>query len=177
MPDEARAEVDKELAALDQQIAEAYQRLQNSAQAQQQDSGFADNAIMDPLKDKRAATIDRIAIAIDRVGDRPEGLDALAACDTARAAENQTAASRTAATRTATARTARTRTATARTTAADGQDQGRRSGAASRATAARPATGPWPPTSSTSRPSSRTSQNRRQGSERLPRHLHHRAAA
>ncbi|HSX99719.1 MAG TPA: DUF1996 domain-containing protein, partial [Streptomyces sp.] len=88
VPDGARAEVDKELAALDQQIAEAYQRLQNSAQAQQQDGGFADNAIMNPLKEKRAATIERIAIAIDRVGDRPDGLDSLAACEL-RPAENQ----------------------------------------------------------------------------------------
>ncbi len=36
VPDEARAEVDGELAALDQQTAEAYRRLQNSARAQQQ---------------------------------------------------------------------------------------------------------------------------------------------
>ncbi|WP_330285760.1 DUF1996 domain-containing protein [Streptomyces sp. NBC_00576] len=80
VPDEARSEVDKELAALDQQIAEAYQRLQNSTQAMQQDSGFADSAIMNPLTEKRAATIERIAIAIDRVGDRPQGLEALATC-------------------------------------------------------------------------------------------------
>ncbi len=80
VPDETRSEVDKELAALDQQTAEAYQRLQNSTQAMQEDSGFADSAIMNPLKDKRTATIERIAIAIDRVGDRPEGLEALAAC-------------------------------------------------------------------------------------------------
>lgn len=93
VPDGARAEVDKELAALDQQIAEAYQRLQNSAQAQQQDGGFADNAIMNPLKEKRAVTIERIAIAIDRVGDRPDGLDSLAACEL-RPAENQNGRSR-----------------------------------------------------------------------------------
>ncbi|TPQ16521.1 DUF1996 domain-containing protein [Streptomyces sporangiiformans] len=88
VPEGARAEVDKELALLDKQIAEAYQRLQNTAQAQQQDSGFADNAIMNPLKDKRTATIERIAIAIGRVGDRPQGLDSLAAC-TLRASGNQ----------------------------------------------------------------------------------------
>lgn len=80
VPEGARGDVDNELAALDGQIAEAYQRLQNSAQAQQQDGGFAENAIMNPLKEKRAATIERIAIAIDRVGDRPEGLDSLASC-------------------------------------------------------------------------------------------------
>jgi hypothetical protein len=88
VPDGARAEVDKELALLDKQIAEAYQRLQNSAKALQQDAGFADNAIMNPLKDKRTATIERIAIAIDRVGDRPQGLEPFAAC-TLRASGNQ----------------------------------------------------------------------------------------
>ncbi len=88
VPDEARSEVDTELAALDQQIAEAYQRLQESTQAMQQDSGFADSAIMNPLKEKRAATIERIAIAIDRVGDRPQGLENLAACEF-RASGNQ----------------------------------------------------------------------------------------
>ena len=80
VPDQAKADVDKELALLDQQIAEAYQRLQNSVQAVRQDPGFADNAIMNPLKEKRAATIDRIGIAVDRVGDRPQGLEALAPC-------------------------------------------------------------------------------------------------
>ncbi|MFE5889792.1 DUF1996 domain-containing protein [Streptomyces sp. NPDC056462] len=89
VPDGAREDVAKELALLDQQIAEAYQRLQESAQAIQQDAGFADSAIMNPLKDKRAATIERIAVAVDRVGDRPEGLDSLAAC-TLRAADNGT---------------------------------------------------------------------------------------
>ncbi|MDX3748973.1 DUF1996 domain-containing protein [Streptomyces sp. AK08-02] len=88
VPDEARSEVDQELAALDQQIAEAYQRLQNSAQAIREDGGFADSAIMNPLKEKRSATIERIAIAIDRVGDRPQGLENLAAC-TFRASDDQ----------------------------------------------------------------------------------------
>ncbi|MFD5910785.1 DUF1996 domain-containing protein [Streptomyces massasporeus] len=80
VPEQARGEVDKELALLDEQIAKAYQRLSESAQQMQQDPGFADNAVVNPLKEKRAATLERIAIAIDRVGDRPEGLEALAAC-------------------------------------------------------------------------------------------------
>ncbi|WP_151479923.1 DUF1996 domain-containing protein [Streptomyces albicerus] len=88
VPDQAKTEVDGELALLDKQIAEAYQRLQNSAQAIEQDGGFADSAIMNPLKDKRAATIERISIAIDRVGDRPQGLEDFAAC-TLRASGNQ----------------------------------------------------------------------------------------
>ncbi|MEU3892210.1 DUF1996 domain-containing protein [Streptomyces sp. NPDC029041] len=80
VPEQARGEVDKELALLDEQIAKAYQRLSESAQQVQKDPGFADSAVVNPLKEKRAATLERIAIAIDRVGDRPEGLDALAAC-------------------------------------------------------------------------------------------------
>ncbi|MDX2543543.1 DUF1996 domain-containing protein [Streptomyces sp. WI04-05B] len=80
VPDRSREQVDRELALLDQQVAEAYQRLRNSARAIQQDRGFADNAIMGPLRNKRAATIDRIAIAIGRSGVRPQGLEALAAC-------------------------------------------------------------------------------------------------
>ncbi|MFF8940309.1 DUF1996 domain-containing protein [Streptomyces paradoxus] len=80
VPEQAREEVDKELALLDEQIAKAYQQLSESAQQMRQDPGFADNAIVNPLKEKRGATLERIAIAIDRVGDRPEGLEALAAC-------------------------------------------------------------------------------------------------
>jgi len=80
VPDGSKTAVDKELALLDKQIAEAYQRLQSSAEAIKQDAAFADNSIMNPLKDKRAATIERIAAAIDAVGDRPEGLDAFAPC-------------------------------------------------------------------------------------------------
>ncbi|GAA2260783.1 DUF1996 domain-containing protein [Streptomyces indiaensis] len=80
VPEQAREEVDKELALLDEQIAQAYQRLSESTQQMQQDPGFADSAVVNPLKEKRAATLERIAIAVDRVGDRPEGLEALAAC-------------------------------------------------------------------------------------------------
>lgn len=87
VPEGAKEDVAKELALLDQQIAEAYQRLQESAQAVQQDAGFADSAIMNPLKDKRTATIERIVIAVDRQGERPEGLESLAPC-TLRAADS-----------------------------------------------------------------------------------------
>jgi len=80
VPDEAKTEVDAQLALLDQQITEAYQKLKDSTESIRQDASFADNAIMNPLKEKRAATIGRIDDAIARVGDRPEGLDALAGC-------------------------------------------------------------------------------------------------
>lgn len=80
VPEQARAEVDRELARLDQQVAGAYQQMRQSAQAVQENPGAADGPIMDPLKEQRTATIERIAVAIDRVGDRPEGLESLAAC-------------------------------------------------------------------------------------------------
>ncbi|MBK3576200.1 DUF1996 domain-containing protein [Streptomyces sp. MBT65] len=80
VPDEAKTEVDNQLALLDQQITEAYQKLKDSQESIRQDASFADNAIMNPLKEKRAATLGRIGDAIARVGDRPEGLDALAGC-------------------------------------------------------------------------------------------------
>ncbi|MFF6803208.1 DUF1996 domain-containing protein [Streptomyces sp. NPDC012616] len=88
VPDQASAEVDRELAVLDEQVAAAYRQLQQSAQSVRQDAGFADNAVMNPLEEKRGATIERIAVAIDRVGDRPEGLESLASC-TLRASDDQ----------------------------------------------------------------------------------------
>ncbi|WP_310432793.1 DUF1996 domain-containing protein [Streptomyces sp. 3330] len=88
VPEQASAEVDGELARLDEQIAAAYRQLQESAESVRQDADFADNAVMDPLKEKRGATIQRIAEAIDRAGDRPEGLEDLAAC-TLRANDDQ----------------------------------------------------------------------------------------
>ncbi|TWF89639.1 DUF1996 domain-containing protein [Streptomyces capillispiralis] len=80
VPEQARPDVDKELAALDEQIAQAYQRLAESAEAVRQDSGFADDKIVAPLEEERSATLERIAAAIDKVGDRPAGLDELAEC-------------------------------------------------------------------------------------------------
>ncbi|QOV47428.1 DUF1996 domain-containing protein [Streptomyces chromofuscus] len=74
VPDAARAEVDKELALLDQQIADAYRQLQ------QQSTGSAEEAVVQPLTEQRAATIERIALALDNAGERPDGLEALAAC-------------------------------------------------------------------------------------------------
>ncbi|WP_129305120.1 DUF1996 domain-containing protein [Streptomyces sp. L2] len=80
VPEAARADVDRELSQLDQQTAGAYRQLQQSAPAVREDPGSADGTIMNPLKEKRAATIQRIADAIDKAGNRPEGLESLAAC-------------------------------------------------------------------------------------------------
>jgi hypothetical protein len=78
IPDQAVAEVNSNLALLDKQIAEANERLVSTQG--QGGPNFINNAILGPLKDKRAATIDRIAIAIGRAGTKPSGLGALAAC-------------------------------------------------------------------------------------------------
>ncbi|GIM93919.1 DUF1996 domain-containing protein [Paractinoplanes toevensis] len=78
VPRTALAEVDRSLAELDRQISEANQRLVTSRG--QGGANFIDNAILGPLKAKRTAVLDRIAIAIGRNGTRPQGLDSLAGC-------------------------------------------------------------------------------------------------
>ncbi|MEV6484750.1 hypothetical protein [Streptomyces sp. NPDC051576] len=78
VPASAQAEVDRNLALLDTQIAEANKRLVDTVG--QGGPNFVQNAILGPLKDKRVSTIDRIAISIGRQGTKPTGLDSLAAC-------------------------------------------------------------------------------------------------
>ena len=79
VPQQARAEVNQNLALLGQQVTEANQRL--AATRGQGGPDFVNNAILGPLRGKRAATLDRIAIAIGRSGPRPTGLESLADCD------------------------------------------------------------------------------------------------
>ncbi|MEE1755197.1 DUF1996 domain-containing protein [Streptomyces sp. SP18CS02] len=88
VPDQARVEVDRELAKMDSQITEAYQRFADQKEQIQRDPGFAGNAILNPLKDKRLASIDRITIAIGRSAQQPQGLKDMAPC-TLRADDNQ----------------------------------------------------------------------------------------
>ncbi|MEW2511721.1 hypothetical protein [Streptomyces sp. NPDC046870] len=78
IPASARAEVDRNLTLLQTQIKEANTRLADTVG--QGGPRFVDNAILGPLKDKRASTIDRIAIAVGRTSAKPTGLDSLAAC-------------------------------------------------------------------------------------------------
>ncbi|MFJ1981399.1 hypothetical protein [Streptomyces albogriseolus] len=78
VPASAQAEVTRNLALLDQQIAEANKRLVDTVG--QGGPNFVQNAILGPLEDKRIATVNRIATAIGRTADRPAGLDSLAAC-------------------------------------------------------------------------------------------------
>lgn len=80
VPGSARQEVDNELARIDSQITDAYQRLADSRAQIAQDPDFAQNAILKPLKDKRWAAIDRIIVAIGRSAQKPRNLEGLAPC-------------------------------------------------------------------------------------------------
>ncbi|WP_222108121.1 DUF1996 domain-containing protein [[Actinomadura] parvosata] len=80
VPARAQAEVQRNLQQLETQLAEANRRLANSAG--QGGPNFVQNAILGPLKDKRTATLQRIAIAFQRAGARaPAGLQTLATCE------------------------------------------------------------------------------------------------
>ncbi|MFL4950881.1 DUF1996 domain-containing protein [Streptomyces sp. MMS24-I31] len=81
VPRQARTEVDGELGNLDRQITDAYQRLMTTRDAQARDASFVQNSILQPLKDRRKAIIDRIKLEINRVGgSAPGSLDTLASC-------------------------------------------------------------------------------------------------
>jgi hypothetical protein len=80
VPASARAEVTRNLALLQRQIAEADARLARLAERPEGGPNFVQNAILGPLEDKRSATLERIAISIGRTADRPEGLETLAPC-------------------------------------------------------------------------------------------------
>jgi hypothetical protein len=91
VPDRARGEVDGELATLDRQITEFYQRLASTRDAQARDASFVQNTILGPLKDRRKAIIDRIQLEINRVGgNAPDSLDQLAPCTGTPAEQPQT---------------------------------------------------------------------------------------
>ena len=80
IPDQAMAEVDSNLDQLDTQADEANQRI--AATQGQGGQDFVRNAILNPLKDRRSAIIDRIAIAIGRFTQKPGNLGDLAPCAT-----------------------------------------------------------------------------------------------
>ncbi|MFJ8362142.1 DUF1996 domain-containing protein [Streptomyces sp. NPDC093984] len=81
VPDAAKPQVDTELATLDQQITEAYDRLASTRQAQAGDTSYVQNSILGPLKDRRAAVIDRIKTDYQRAGGTaPGAIDGMAAC-------------------------------------------------------------------------------------------------
>jgi hypothetical protein len=79
IPPQAQAEIARNLALLNTQIAEANRRLETSVG--QGGPNFIQNAILGPLKDKRAATINRMATAIGRNAARPQlDVQGLATC-------------------------------------------------------------------------------------------------
>ncbi|MFJ8614974.1 DUF1996 domain-containing protein [Streptomyces clavifer] len=81
VPDRARPEVDRELAAMDTQITDAYRQFADRKEQIARDPNLAENAVLGPLKNKRAASLDRIGIAIERNAvERPQNLDGLAPC-------------------------------------------------------------------------------------------------
>ncbi|GAA5051049.1 DUF1996 domain-containing protein [Streptomyces similanensis] len=91
VPGRARTEVDGELASLDRQITDAYQRLATTRDAQAQDASFVQNGILGPLKDRRKVIFDRIRLEIDRAGGTAPGdLDDLTACTGSPAAGDRT---------------------------------------------------------------------------------------
>ncbi|MFG3666618.1 DUF1996 domain-containing protein [[Kitasatospora] papulosa] len=81
VPDRARPEVDRELAAMDTQITDAYRQFADRREWIARDPDLAENAVLGPLRAKRTASLDRIGTAVERVaGNRPQGLDGLAGC-------------------------------------------------------------------------------------------------
>ncbi|GAA4968000.1 hypothetical protein GCM10023238_39930 [Streptomyces heliomycini] len=80
VPEQARAEVDKELAAGGRADRGSLQAARGVGRGPPPGPRFAENAIAGPLEEKRSAALARIATAIERVGERPEGLEELADC-------------------------------------------------------------------------------------------------
>ncbi|MGW1314180.1 DUF1996 domain-containing protein [Streptomyces sp. NPDC002426] len=81
VPDGARPEVDRELAAMDTQITDAYREFADRKERIARDPELAGNAVLGPLRSRRAASLDRIGTAVERVeGRRPQGLEGLAGC-------------------------------------------------------------------------------------------------
>ncbi|WP_046776573.1 DUF1996 domain-containing protein [Streptomyces yangpuensis] len=73
VPEQAKAEVDANLAKLDDQVADAYRRLA-AGEAQ-------GNALLGELKAKREQTIKGVSDAIDRVAEPPKEIASLASCE------------------------------------------------------------------------------------------------
>ncbi|MCX4529379.1 DUF1996 domain-containing protein [Streptomyces sp. NBC_01551] len=78
VPDAARGDVDENLAQLDTQIADAYQRLSTGK--------ARGDALLGELKQKRGQTINRLSDSIGKAAERPNGLDSLSACTMKQAA-------------------------------------------------------------------------------------------
>lgn len=82
VPEAARPEVNRELAAMDTQITDAYRQFADRKDEIARNPDLAQNAVLNPLRSKRTASLDRIGVAIERyAAHRPAGLDRLAPCD------------------------------------------------------------------------------------------------
>ncbi|MDI5939373.1 hypothetical protein QLR68_14715 [Micromonospora sp. DH15] len=80
VPAGATAGVQQELANLDREIAAANARLAQLAVKPEGGPNFVNNAILGPLKSKRIAVLDRIALNIARAGGQRPDLSSLATC-------------------------------------------------------------------------------------------------
>ena len=83
LPEKALAGVSDDLAAMDTQITDAYQRLTRMGTASGDAAGEkVKGEVLEPLRKSRAESIGRITDSIDRTTGRPpSGLDDLAACE------------------------------------------------------------------------------------------------
>ncbi|MFG2641488.1 DUF1996 domain-containing protein [Streptomyces sp. NPDC048370] len=74
VPESARDSVDRELATLDSQITDAYQRLADDRERVESDPDFAEQEILAPLQEERLPVLQRIGQSVG------EPLDGLAPC-------------------------------------------------------------------------------------------------
>lgn len=112
VPAQQEADVQRNLALLDEQVAEANERLRTTVG--QGGPNFVQNAILGPLRDKRFATINRIETAIGRNAAKPDlNAEGLSACTLNQAAGSVPPARPTAAPTTAPAKPTAVPTTTA----------------------------------------------------------------
>ncbi len=78
VPAQARPAVDTELAKLDTQVANAYRQI--ATRGWQADQNWVRTQVLEPLSTERRGSIDRISAEIQKVSDKPAGLDSMAAC-------------------------------------------------------------------------------------------------
>ncbi|MET7905002.1 DUF1996 domain-containing protein [Streptomyces sp. NPDC005355] len=78
VPQQARPAVDKQLAQMDSQVADAYKRL--AARGAQADQNWVRTRVLEPLTSKRRATLDSIATEMGGASKQAQGLDAMAPC-------------------------------------------------------------------------------------------------
>jgi hypothetical protein len=78
VPQKARPAVDKELAQLDSQVADAYKQL--AAQGTKADQGWVRTRVLEPLSSQRRSALNRIATQMGQGSQQASGLDSMASC-------------------------------------------------------------------------------------------------